>query len=65
MFGYVPHLNGWTDLYSYSVLNSLSIPDGCLVDLNIPAPKIGDFQMGSKAQNRNFLENSSTLITFQ
>jgi hypothetical protein len=66
MYVYICASPEWLDrFYSYSVLNSLSIPGGCLVDLNIPAPKTGDLQIASKTHNGNVLENGSILIRFQ
>jgi hypothetical protein len=50
--------------YSYLILLILSIIDQFLKNMNIPAPKVGALQMGSKTQNVNFLKNSYNVFGY-
>lgn len=45
--------------YSCLLFKSLLIPDQWMVNLNVPNPEIGTYQMGIKTQNAHFLENGS------
>jgi hypothetical protein len=44
--------------YSYAVFRRLFILGRCPVNLNIPALKIENLQIGPKIQNGDFLENN-------
>jgi hypothetical protein len=53
------------NFYSYSIFKNLSILGGqCSVNINIPAPKIGAFQMSPKTQNGDFLKNGSNDVDY-
>jgi hypothetical protein len=56
MYAWVAHerLNG---LYSYQVLQNVSIISRCLVNMDIIAPKIWILQLVPKKQSENFLES--------
>jgi hypothetical protein len=43
--------------YSFSVFKISSVTDRSPVNINIPAPRTGALQTGSKKQNLRFLEN--------
>jgi hypothetical protein len=52
-------LNNVLHIIPNSAFKGLSTIGQCPVNINIPAPKIGDLQMGAKTQNADFLENNS------
>jgi hypothetical protein len=49
LYGYVPHWN--------LIFKNLYVIGWCPANMNIPAPKIGAFEVDSKTQHGHFLEN--------
>jgi hypothetical protein len=51
--------HGWMDFFhiQYSIIIGL-----CLVNINIPVPKLRGLQMGSKIQNGVFLEQAKIIL---
>jgi hypothetical protein len=54
-------LSALTD-FIHSLIKSLSIQDRSLLNVNTPAPKVGENQMVPKTQNGFFLENGCNNI---